>query len=117
MAKSKTVVGAHYGLRDWIGQRATAILLALFSVWLIARVFMIDGAVTYGRWYDIFVPTYAKVLTLLAILALMYHVWVGVRDIYMDYIQPTAIRLFLQVITITLLVSYALWSIMILWRV
>ncbi len=117
MAKSKIVVGAHYGLRDWLAQRVTAVLMATFSVWMIVRVFMIEGKVTYGTWASLFVPTYAKVLTLLVLLALMFHVWVGVRDIYMDYIQPTAIRLVLQVATIVALTSYALWALMILWRV
>jgi succinate dehydrogenase / fumarate reductase, membrane anchor subunit len=116
MAKSKTVVGAHYGLRDWLAQRVTAVLMGIFSIWLIVRVFLIDGKITYGTWAELFVPGYAKVLTMLALLATMYHVWVGVRDIYMDYIQPTAIRLVLQVLTITALTGYALWALMILWR-
>jgi succinate dehydrogenase hydrophobic anchor subunit len=27
----RLVVGAHYGLRDWIAQRATAVLMAIYS--------------------------------------------------------------------------------------
>ncbi len=117
MAHSKIVVGAHYGLRDWLSQRVTAVVLAVFAIGLLIRVFSIEGKVTYGTWSMIFVPTYAKVITLLALLAMTYHVWVGVRDIYMDYIQPTAIRLSLQVITIVALAGYALWALIILWRV
>ena len=33
----RTVVGAHYGLRDWLSQRVTAVLMALFTLILRAR--------------------------------------------------------------------------------
>ena len=58
-----------------------------------------------------------KVATLLAVVALIWHAWVGIRDIYMDYIKPTGVRLFLQVATVLALVGYALWAVIILWRV
>ena len=51
------------------------------------------------------------------ILALIWHAWVGVRDIYMDYIKPTGVRLVLQVATVVALVGYAIWEVIILWRV
>jgi succinate dehydrogenase / fumarate reductase membrane anchor subunit len=40
-----------------------------------------------------------------------------VRDIYMDYVKPTGARLVLQVATVVALVGYALWAVIILWRV
>ena len=58
-----------------------------------------------------------KVLTLLALIALAWHAWIGVRDIFMDYVRSTALRLVLQVATIVALVAYALWAVIILWRV
>ena len=72
---------------------------------------------SYGVWAGFFAESWMKVATLLAVLALIYHAWVGVRDIYMDYIKPTAIRLTLQVLTILALISYAAWALVILWRV
>lgn len=117
MANSKIVTGAHYGLRDWLAQRITAVVIAAFAVWLVVRALLIPGKLEYGNWAQLFVPVYAKVFTLVALIALLYHVWVGVRDIYMDYIKPTAIRLTLQVLTILALVSYACWTVIILWRV
>jgi len=50
-------------------------------------------------------------------LSLFWHAWIGVRDIYMDYIKSTALRLGLQVITILVLIGYAVWMIQILWSV
>ena len=58
-----------------------------------------------------------KTLTFTVILALLYHVWVGMRDIWMDYIKPVGLRLALQVFSIVWLVGCAGWAIQVLWRV
>ena len=50
-------------------------------------------------------------------MSLYYHAWVGVRDIWMDYVKPVAIRLLLQALTILWLVGCAGWTVQILWRV
>jgi succinate dehydrogenase / fumarate reductase, membrane anchor subunit len=116
MTTSRTVVGAHYGMRDWLAQRITGVILAVYAVLLIALV-LSRKEMSYGVWAGFFAESWMKVATLLAVLALIYHAWVGVRDIYMDYIKPTAIRLTLQVLTILALISYAAWALVILWRV
>jgi succinate dehydrogenase / fumarate reductase membrane anchor subunit len=56
-----------------------------------------------------------RIATLLFLLALLYHAWVGVRDIIMDYIKPAALRLGLQSLVGVALASYAIWSVAILW--
>ena len=58
-----------------------------------------------------------KVLTFAVIVALLYHVWVGMRDVWMDYVKPVGIRLVLQIFTIVWLVGCAGWAIQVLWRV
>ncbi len=112
----RTVVGAHYGLRDWLAQRITAVLMALFTVLVLAQVLLTQGPIGYEQWAGIFAPQWMKALTFAVIVAMLYHVWVGVRDIWMDYIKPAAIRLSLQVFTIVWLVACAGWSIEVLWR-
>ena len=57
-----------------------------------------------------------KVLTLAIVFALIYHVWVGIRNIWMDYIKPAGIRLTLQVLSIVWLVGCGGWVIQVLWR-
>ena len=57
-----------------------------------------------------------KALTFAVIVALIYHVWIGVRDIWMDYIKSVAVRLSLQIFTIVWLVGCAGWAIQVLWR-
>ncbi|MCJ0764249.1 succinate dehydrogenase, hydrophobic membrane anchor protein [Variovorax terrae] len=112
----RTVVGAHYGLRDWLAQRATGALMALFTVIVLAQVIFTSGPIGYDKWAGIFAAQWMKVLTFTVILALLYHVWVGMRDIWMDYVQPVAVRLALQIVTIVWLVGCAGWAIQVLWR-
>ena len=111
----RLVVGAHYGLRDWLAQRITSILMALFTIAVVVRV-LLGGKLDYYRWSAIFAPQWMKLLTFVAIVSLLYHVWVGMRDIWMDYVKPVAVRLVLEVATIAWLVGCAGWAIQVLWR-
>jgi succinate dehydrogenase / fumarate reductase membrane anchor subunit len=112
----RIVVGAHYGTRDWLAQRVTAVLMALFTVIVLAQVLLSSGPIGYDTWSGIFAPQAMKTLTFAVIIALLYHVWVGMRDVFMDYIKPVGIRLSLQVFTILWLVGCAGWAIQVLWR-
>jgi len=111
----RLVVGAHYGLRDWLAQRITAVLMALFTVAVLVR-FLLPGELGYDHWYQVFAPQWMKFLTFVAILALAYHAWVGVRDIWMDYVKSVGVRLTLQVFSIVWLLGCAGWAIQVLWR-
>jgi succinate dehydrogenase / fumarate reductase, membrane anchor subunit len=112
----RIVVGAHYGMRDWLSQRITAGLMALFTLVVVAQVLFTSGPIGYDKWAGIFSSQWMKVLTFVIIIALVYHVWVGVRDIFMDYIKPVALRLTLQIFSIVWLVGCAGWAIQVLWR-
>jgi len=111
----RIVVGAHYGFKDWLSQRVTATLMALFTVALLVQVLM-PGAMDYDKWAGIFSSNWMKTLTFVVIISLLYHVWVGMRDIWMDYVKPVGVRLGLQVFTIAWLVGCAGWAIQVLWR-
>jgi succinate dehydrogenase / fumarate reductase, membrane anchor subunit len=113
----RIVVGASYGFKDWLSQRATAVLMAVFTVLVLIRFLMITGPVSYVGWAGVFAPQWMKVITFSVIIALCWHVWVGVRDIYMDYIKPVSIRLILQMTTIVYLIGCAGWAIQVLWRI
>ncbi len=112
----RIVTGAHYGLRDWLAQRVTAVLMALFTVIVLAQVIFSTGPIGYDKWAGIFASQWMKVLTFSVIVALLYHVWVGVRDVLMDYVKPVGIRLALHVFTIVWLVSCLGWAVQVLWR-
>jgi succinate dehydrogenase / fumarate reductase, membrane anchor subunit len=111
----RLVVGAHYGLRDWLAQRITSLLMALFTVAVVVQV-LLPGPLDYYKWAGIFAQQWMKVLTFVTVVSLLYHVWVGMRDIWMDYIQPVGVRLALDIVTIAWLVGCAGWAIQVLWR-
>jgi succinate dehydrogenase / fumarate reductase, membrane anchor subunit len=111
----RVVVGAHYGLRDWMAQRITAVLMALFTVVLIVQL-LLPGPMGYNKWAGIFSSQWMKLLTFVVVVALIYHVWVGIRDVLMDYVRPVGVRLLLQVCTMVWLLACAGWSVQVLWR-
>jgi succinate dehydrogenase / fumarate reductase membrane anchor subunit len=112
----RLVVGAHYGMGDWLAQRFTAIVMACYTIILMVAFF---GArdFSYDGWAGLFARPWMKVATLVMFAALFYHAWVGMRDIWMDYVKPTGIRLLLQVGTIVWLAACMAYLVIILWRV
>jgi succinate dehydrogenase / fumarate reductase membrane anchor subunit len=112
---NRIVVGAHYGLRDWLAQRITGLIMALYSI-ILAVVLLSGQPISYAVWSDLFAQGWMRVATLLFAASLAWHAWVGVRDILMDYVKPTGVRLTLQVIVLLVIAAYVAWTIQILWR-
>lgn len=111
----RLVVGAHYGLRDWLMQRATAVLMAVFTLVVLVQV-LLPGEMGYDRWAAIFSSAWMKALTFAVIVGLAWHAWVGARDIWMDYVKPVGVRIVLHVLSIVWLVGCAGWATQVLWR-
>jgi succinate dehydrogenase / fumarate reductase, membrane anchor subunit len=112
----RLVVGAHYGLRDWLSQRVTAAVMALFTLILLVQVIFSKGPIGYEKWAGIFAAQWMKVLTFTVVVSLLWHVWVGMRDVFMDYVKPVGVRLLLLVFTIVWLTACAGWAVQVLWR-
>ncbi len=108
-------VGAHYGLKDWIGQRATAVFMAIYTI-IFAVCALALPEFSYEAWSGLFSGGVFRFLSFLFFLSLFYHAWVGVRDLWMDYVKPTSVRRALHLVTLFLLVGYAGWAAQILWR-
>ncbi|HEY9192417.1 MAG TPA: succinate dehydrogenase, hydrophobic membrane anchor protein [Methyloversatilis sp.] len=112
---NRVVVGAHYGLKDWLAQRVTAVVMALYTL-IFAFGALSMGGLSYENWHGLFAGGFMRFATFLFFASLMYHAWVGVRDIYMDYIKPTSVRLVLHAVTLLLLIGYLGWAAQVLWR-
>ena len=112
---SRIVVGAHYGLRDWLAQRITAVIMAVYAVILLV-VLLTGYPLSYQVWRELFASGWMRVATLLFGVSLGWHMWVGVRDILMDYVKPAGLRLALQVAVILAIGGYLGWLVQILWR-
>ena len=112
----RLVVGAHYGFRDWLAQRITAIVMALYTVILLVS-FLTTNDFSYNGWAGLFARQWFKIATFVTLLTMFYHVWVGMRDIWMDYVKSVIVRLLLQSATIVWLIGCAGYAAQILWRV
>ena len=111
----RIIVGAHYGTRDWLAQRITAAIMAVYTV-VALFVLAAKSPFTHEAWRNLFAQGWMRIATLLFALSLAWHAWVGVRDILMDYIKHDGLRLALQIVTILVLAGYVIWTIEILWR-
>ena len=107
---------AHNGLGDWVLQRLTAVILVLYTVIFIISIFTTDLR-SFESWTGIFSSSWMKIFTMAAAISLIYHAWVGIREIWMDYIQPIKIRIGLQVFSIVWLLGCGAWIITILLRI
>ena len=71
----------------------------------------------FAGWQALFAPLWLRVLMLLASLALALHAWVGMRDIFMDYVHPIGLRLALYLAVIVTLAASVAWLAAVLWSV
>ena len=114
MVTRRQVVGAHYGLKDWLVQRVSAVLIALYTLVLLG-IALWHGGFDYALWQGLFAQGAFRLASFLFVVALLYHAWIGARDIYMDYIKPVGVRLALQFVSVVVLLGYLGWTLQILW--
>jgi succinate dehydrogenase / fumarate reductase membrane anchor subunit len=113
----KSVLGVnHQGLTDWLIQRVSAVLMTFYSIGLLFYL-VINPGVDYLDWHLLFSHGWMKLATLLFILSLLFHAWVGMWTIFTDYIKPFLLRFVLQLLIFLSLVSFFFVSLLILWGV
>lgn len=111
----KSILGVnHQGLRDWIIQRLSSILIAL-SVLGLSYYFLVNPHFSFVEWRMLFAPMGMKVLTLLVVLALAFHAWVGIWTVVTDYVKPAGLRLLIHVSVLLTLLACFFWSLLIVW--
>ncbi len=114
MVAKRDAVGAHYGLTDWLIQRLSAVVMVLYTA-LVLGIALWSGGIDYALWQQLFDHNGFKLASFLFMVSLLYHAWIGMRDIYMDYLKAVALRLAFEAITVVVLVGYLGWTIQILW--
>jgi succinate dehydrogenase / fumarate reductase membrane anchor subunit len=119
LGTKRLVVGAHYGTIDFIAQRVTAVIMAVYTIVLFLGI-LFTPKMNFESWRNLFTFTLVgipagQLLATLAFLSVAWHAWIGVRDIWMDYVRSAGLRLFLQVLTILWLVGGIVFFAKILW--
>jgi succinate dehydrogenase / fumarate reductase membrane anchor subunit len=110
----REVIGAHYGLRDWLSQRVTAVVMAVYTLLLLVALLGLSR-LDFQHWKALWELPLMRFATVLFALSLLLHAWVGVRNIFMDYVKPTGLRLTLYAAVILALLWYGVWIVQILW--
>lgn len=113
----KSVLGVnHQGLRDWVIQRISAILMAIYTIGLIVY-FLVHPGLSFAEWHYLFSQSWVKVATVLFILCVLFHAWVGMWTVFTDYVKPFVLRCILDFLVLLMLAACFIWGVMILWSV
>lgn len=111
------LTGANYGLSAWLQQRITAIIMLAVAVvflgFILVMAVKIDANI--ASWQAVFNCTVVKIIVQLFFAAMLLHAWVGMRDLWMDYIQCTAVRVTLHSLTLLWLLASLIYSIKVIW--
>lgn len=109
------------GVYDWLVQRVSAVVLLAYVLFLVGFIVMADG-LSYPEWRALFQALWMRVFSLVALLALCAHAWIGMWTIGTDYLTTlalgaaaTAVRLLYNLFCLTVLVIYFAWCVQILW--
>lgn len=111
------------GMRLWLSQRLTAIVMAIYIVSLLILLLILQpfGHATwqenYAAWYAFASPFWFRLATLLFFMCLFMHAWLGVADVLKDYVFNKALRAYLQMAVDVALVIYLCWLMFILWNI
>ncbi len=117
----RLVVGAHYGTMDFIIQRVTAVIMAVYTV-IIFLAYLFTPSITFEAWRGLFsfhvgMLPLGQLLASMAFLSLCWHAWIGVRDIWMDYVRLDGLRLLLQSLTVLWLLASIVFFFKSLWSI
>jgi len=89
-------------------------VMVLYCV-VMAVYLLLQGQLDYDGWTALFSSEVVRTFSLLFLMCLFYHAWIGIRDIVMDYVKPPGVRLLIHVLVILALLMYVIWSVQILW--
>ncbi|OEF24029.1 succinate dehydrogenase, hydrophobic membrane anchor protein [Vibrio rumoiensis] len=104
------------GVHDYLLIRATGIIMALYTVYMMCF-FAFGPDINYLTWHSFFGGTVTKVFTMIALLCVLVHAWIGLWQVLTDYVKPALIRSLLQLAVIVTLVAYFFSGLFILWGV
>ncbi|MEY4641524.1 MAG: hypothetical protein RLZZ227_1518 [Pseudomonadota bacterium] len=109
------------GVHDYVVQRITAVVLLAYVVFLVGYIIAADG-LTYPEWRGLFAHTWMRVFSVVTLLSLAAHAWIGMWTIGTDYLTKTAlgnaattVRVLYNLFCLTVLVIYFAWCVQILW--
>lgn len=116
MVKRKSL-SAGYGIRDWLLQRVTGVIMAIAILEVFLFVYLANDIIdsNFITWQQFFSFTFVKIFAQVTFVAVAIHAWIGIRDLWMDYVKSHGARLVLHTVTILWLAGCLIYSAKILW--
>lgn len=110
------------GLTDFIIQRVSAVILAVYTVWVTAFLLTNPG-LDYASWVAFHAATGMRFFNTLTVLAIAAHAWIGMWTVGTDYIREhyfgkraTVFRFIYMAICVGGLFVFVAWALQIFWR-
>jgi succinate dehydrogenase / fumarate reductase membrane anchor subunit len=114
MVKSATSF-SRSGVRDWLLQRVSAIIITLYTLFLAGYV-LAHPHLSYMDWRSLFSSEWMRIATLLTLISIFAHAYIGIWTISTDYLTAcTKLRVAVQVLVWLALLTFVIWGIIILW--
>ncbi len=104
------------GVRAWTIQRLSAVVLLLVLPLLLYSAAQIE-VLDYEHWHAWAGGGLNPVWIVSAFTALLFHCWIGFRDVLLDYIHPYWLRVTLLGVVASALIVLGLWLVLILVRI
>ncbi len=102
------------GVFDWLIQRLSAVVLLAYGIFIIAYL-LIYPDVDYVQWRALFDQTWMRIFTMLSLVSICVHSWIGMWSVVTDYLKATGWRLLCQVIGGLMVFSFLIWGVQTLW--
>lgn len=113
----KSVLGVnHQGLSDWLIQRISAVVMTIYVIGLFSFLVRHPG-LSYYDWLGLFTHSWVKIATILFLLSLMFHAWIGMWTVFTDYVTCSVARLFLHSVVLLALIGFFFAALLILWGI
>lgn len=103
------------GLRAWWVQRVSAVCMLAFLVFVLAS-FAVHPPAGHVQWRDWVARPGVTLAFLLFFAALLSHMWVGLRDVLLDYAKPAGVRNALLALIAFGLLGLGAWILVVLLR-
>jgi len=98
------------GLRPWVMQRVSAVYIALFSLYIAYCVLTGIDQTGFESWRAWLFNPLNSVGMALFVIAILFHAWIGVRDVVLDYVHNIMLRILLLSLIGGTLVASGLWA-------
>ena len=110
---SATALGRS-GVSDWLIQRVSAVIILFYTLFL-AAFYLSHAPIDFTLWHGLFAHTGMRLFSLLALLSLLAHAWIGMWGVLTDYVKCAYLRGTIQILIIIMFLACLAWGVQIFW--